>query len=208
MQNEISGGEQIFLEISVVETQEKGLSHLEILQKIIDDYTGVYCIPHSSVEIISDSKCRFSFQSEQEFWAFYDVDFNIYNYMYDNLLTNYEDFPRFIKKNLFLNQTASKPQNNEDDDFYLIIKLRTNFINPLKRNFELTYKINEIFGDQVFNEEVADGYLRFYKTKVDFENNLLPINNIEAWIEWFKNLNIDITHPIIQNFLKILKSCL
>ncbi|MHA1672433.1 MAG: hypothetical protein ACTSYI_02290 [Promethearchaeota archaeon] len=205
MGNEVKEGEQIFLEISVVDTKENKLSHGEILQLIIADYTNVYCISPSSVEIISDSKCRITFSSVEEFWAFYDVDFNIYNYMYDNLLTNYEDFPRFLKKNLLIKE-APKPQS--DEDFYLIIKLRTNFINPLKRNFELTYKINEIFGDQVFNEEVADGYLRFYKTKVDFENNLLPINDIDAWIEWFKNLKIDINNPIIQDFLVILRSCL
>ncbi len=205
MGNDEKGGDGIFLEISIIETQEQDLSHKEILQLIIADYTTTYYISPSSVDYISDSTCKISFSSVEEFWAFYDVDFNIYNYMYDNLLTNYEDFPRFLKKNLSIKQNP-KPQN--DDDFYLIIKLRTNFINPLKRNFELTYKINEIFGDQVFNEEVADGYLRFYKTKVDFENNLLPINDIDAWIEWFINLEIDINNPIIQDFLDILKSCL
>ena len=205
MGNDEKGGEGIYLEISVIETQEHKKSHKELLQLIIADYTKVYCISPSSVEFISDSTCRISFSSAQQFWAFYDVDFNIYEYMYENLLTNFEDFPRFLKEN-FPSKPFAKSENT--DDFYLIIRLKTNFLEPLKRNFELIYNINDIFGDQVFNEEVADGYLRFYKTKVDFENNLLPINDLDAWIEWFITLEIDIDHPIIQKFLDILKSCL
>ena len=86
---------------------------------------------------------------------------------------------------------------------YAIIRYRSNYLEPLRRNYNLIYKVNEYLGSNVYNEEIGDGFLRFIKNKEDFDAMLLAADEVEAWKEWFNLYEYDLDNPIITQFLEI-----
>jgi len=75
----------------------------------------------------------------------------------------------------------------------------------MRKNYQLVYKINVMLGSLIYNEEVQDGFVRFVKTKEDFEGMLTSSEDVNGWISWLEALGIDITDPVIEKFIVILR---
>ena len=43
----------------------------------------------------------------------------------------------------------------------------------MRRNYQLTTQVDNLFGIQSAIEEVEDGFLKFYRTREDFEDSKL-----------------------------------
>ena len=78
----------------------------------------------------------------------------------------------------------------------------------MRKNYNLIYRINHLLGVHIVNEELQDGFIRFVKTKADYESMFVGNDEVEKWVQFFEILQLDITHPTIVKFLEIIKSYL
>jgi len=88
---------------------------------------------------------------------------------------------------------------------YIVLRYKTNHINPIRQYLGFTTRVNNYFGAKVINEELDDGYLRFVHTGMDFEALLVPGDIREGWEDFFRIKKIDLNHPQIIEFFKIIE---
>ncbi|WP_371805367.1 hypothetical protein [Candidatus Lokiarchaeum ossiferum] len=198
-----------FLEISVVSTTDANLDVVEVLKKIkrsIMEYPGN---PPKSAEITTKPSILFTFASLNHFKAMYENDYRIYSYLYEEIIQKQVDLSANIfktgAKSLAANSTQESTENKEN---YIVLRYYSNNIAPMRRHYQLIYKVNEIFGFQITNEEVQDGFLRFFKTKKDFEGLSIGRDEVAKWMEVFRIFKIDVEHPSIKKFIEIIQSYL
>ena len=65
------------------------------------------------------------------------------------------------------------------EELYLILKYETAFKEPLRNNYQFTYKIAELLGIGMSYEEVDDGFILFYKHKEDFEIGIIDLARLD-----------------------------
>ncbi len=148
---------------------------------------------------LDSSYLRYDFSSREDFQALYDGDYEAYEFLYDNILNNEMDFD-FIHKTL---SQRDAEKMGEDEENYIIFHYKSNFIEPMRRNYGLTTKMNNIMGQRIAYEEIEGGFLRFVHTKDDFESMLLMSTKKKGWEDYFRSKQIALTHPIIVEFLTI-----
>jgi hypothetical protein len=93
-------------------------------------------------------------------------------------------------------------KQDPSDEIYLINKMTSNYKDPIRLNFEFTFKLGELFGINTFYEEIADGFLIFYKTRTDFEDaqkDKLNPGEIKNWLQ-----AKGVWNPIIEKILSSL----
>lgn len=187
-----------YLEILIEKTLEKSLSEYQLMTQISDAYRYLY---NKIVEIRKENQRFFihiPFESISEFNKLYENVFSMYSFIYDNFLFGNVEF-----KKLFNSDGFSEPVHMEEvSEFYLILKYRTNYVFPLRRYYRLTSPVNQLLGDNIVEEEIADGFLRFIKTRIDFDALLTPGDVENGWKERFKKRNIDLNHPLVKNFFQ------
>lgn len=85
------------------------------------------------------------------------------------------------------------------DEIFAITKISTNCIDEIRKNFEFTFKLGEFFGINTFYEEIANGFLIFYKTWTDFEDAQKDKLNPEEIKKWLQAKGV--WNPIIEKIL-------
>ncbi|TFH29704.1 MAG: hypothetical protein E4G98_03380 [Promethearchaeota archaeon] len=227
--------ESPFLEITLMELNDQNDSdanYLDILDRLRQNFLQYYGLDPSSIKICGNNQMLVNFLEKTEFNRVYDQDYAVYQYLYENILQNdllgnlneirmQKDLK--TRENLKLSHSSAmksdpntvhadlKNLNNLDDldelsqKNYAVIRYRSNFLEPLRRNYNLISKVNEYLGSNVYNEEISDGFLRFVKNKEDFDAMLLAADEVEAWKEWFKLYEYDLDNPIIVQFLEIVQ---
>lgn len=186
-----------FLEISIERTLEKDLSILELIEKIGKAFKLLYKKDYKIFDLKDDSYVRIDFESKKDFEKIYEKSFSFYVYVFENLMDNNLEF-----QSLF--QEIMENVNNSLEN-YIVLRYKTNFINPIRQYLGFTTRVNQYFGSKVINEELEDGYLRFVHTKMDFEAMLVPGDIREGWEEFFKIKKIDLNHPQIKEFFKVIE---
>ena len=186
-----------FLEISIERTLEKDLSILELIEKIGKAFKLLYKKDYKIFDLKDDSYVRIDFESKKDFEKIYEKSFSFYVYVFENLMDNNLEF-----QSLF--QEIMENVNNSLEN-YIVLRYKTNFINPIRQYLGFTTRVNQYFGSKVINEELEDGYLRFIHTKMDFEAMLVPGDIREGWEEFFKIKKIDLDHPQIKEFFKVIE---
>ncbi|MHA1522049.1 MAG: hypothetical protein ACTSRK_17880 [Promethearchaeota archaeon] len=165
--------EQIFLEISVDSTAEKNLTELELLEQVSHAFKDLYGKNCRMIENNGKSCVRIEFPSQEAFAKIYEKPYSMYVFIFEEFLQN-----NLSIENLFAGAQSSKSVENENDEEpeenYLVLRYRSNCVEPMRQYYEFTAKINKFFGAVVLNEQLLDGYLRFISTKKDFEILLLP----------------------------------
>ncbi|QEE14266.1 hypothetical protein DSAG12_00077 [Promethearchaeum syntrophicum] len=186
-----------FLEISIERTLEEELSKLEMLKKIGKAFKLLYKKDPEIVDLGDKSFIRINFESKNDFEKIYEKSFSFYVFIFENFIDNNLEF-----QSIFHEKGGNLDNSIEN---YLVLRYKTNTINPIKHYFGFTTKVNKIFGAEVINEELHDGYLRFLQTKEDFETLLTPGDIREGWEEFFKIKKIDLDHPQIKEFFKVIE---
>ena len=186
-----------FLEISIEQTLEKKLSILELIEKIGKAFKLLYKKDYKIFDLKDDSYVRVDFETKRDFEKIYEKSFSFYVYVFENFLDNNLEF-----QSLFQERNEKKDNSKEN---YMVLRYKTNNVNPIRQYLGFTTRVNKYFGAKVINEELYDGYLRFLQTKVDFETLLVPGDIREGWEEYFKLKKIDLDHPQIKEFFKVIE---
>ncbi|MHA1673763.1 MAG: hypothetical protein ACTSYI_09040 [Promethearchaeota archaeon] len=217
--SELNGeSENPFLEVTLMELNDSDADFHQILDRLRQNFLTYYNLDPSYIEFQGNNQIMVHFSKKEEFYRVYDQDYAVYQYLYENilqndLLGNLNDI-RIQKdqKNSEIQKKSpssglKQDQNLDIDESqaknYAIIRYRSNFLEPLRRNYNLIYKVNEYLGSNVYNEEIGDGFLRFIKNKEDFDAMLLAADEVEAWKEWFNLYEYNLNNPIITQFLEI-----
>ncbi len=183
-----------FLKISIERTLEKKLSILELVEKIGKAFKLLYKKDYKIFDFKDDSYVRIDFNSKKDFKKIYEKSFSFYVYVFENFLDNNLKFQSLFKGNV---------ENSTEN--YIVLRYKTNHINPIRQYLGFTTRVNKYFGAKVINEELEGGYLRFVHTKMDFEALLVPGDIREGWEEFFKIKKIDLDHPQIKEFFKVIE---
>lgn len=186
-----------FLEISIEKTLEKELSILELVEKIGKAFKLLYKKDYTIFDLKDDSYVRIDFDSKKNFKKIYEKSFSFYVYVFENFLDNNLEFQSIFQ------ERKGKVDNSPDN--YLVLRYKTNHINPIRQYLGFTTRVNKYFGAKVINEELYDGYLRFLQRKEDFETLLVPGDIGSGWEEFFKIKKIDLEHPLIKEFFKVIE---
>ncbi len=186
-----------FLEISIERTFEKELSILELVVKIGKAFKLLYKKNYKIFDLKDDSYVRIDFESKMDFEKIYEKSFSFYVYVFENFIDNNKAF-----QSIFRDKKGNK---NKKPENYIVLRYKTNFINPIKQYLGFTTRVNKIFGSTVINEELADGYLRFVNKKEDFEALLVPGDVRQGWVDFFKIKKIDLDLPQIKEFFKVVE---
>ena len=190
-----------FLEISIDTTREKSLSRSDLLAIIQESLKRDYSLDGHLLLKQEDPYLHFEFDSKQAFEKMYDKNYRVYEFLYENILKNELLFDSFFEES-----PAQELKSEDEEDpvqNYIVLNYHSNYLAPMRRSYGLTARINRILGAHLFNEEISGGFLRFLKTKEDFEGMLLPAKKRWGWEEWFRLRKVDLAHPTIQSFLKI-----
>jgi hypothetical protein len=142
-----------FLEISIERTLEKELSILELIEKIGKAFKLLYKKDYKINDLKDDSYVRIDFESKRDFKKIYEKSFSFYVYVFENFLDNNLDFHKLFKE--------KKGKNDNSLENYMVLRYKTNHINPIRQYLGFTTRVNKYFGAKVINEELHDGYLRF-----------------------------------------------
>ena len=92
--------------------------------------------------------------------------------------------------------------SDEFENFF-IFHYKTNNVEPMRRNYLLTTKMNNFMGQRIAFEEIDSRFLRFIHTKNYFESMLVMNTRREGWEEYFQSKKISLTHPTILAFFEI-----
>lgn len=194
--------ENVFLEISIQSTTETELTEAELIDKIAQGFFRVYGTQTSIINYKGKPCVRTEFPSREAFAKIYERQYSMYVYIFDE----------FLKENLAISDLFSEwlrasDQTNEEGNFenYLVLRYRTNCLEPMRQFYDFSAKINKFFGSRIINESVIDGFLRFIHTKEDFEILLLPGDIEDAWRETFKIRGVSLDNPLIQKFFETIR---
>jgi len=186
-----------FLEISIERTLEKKLSILELVEKIGKAFKLLYKKDYQIFDLKNDSYVRINFTSKKDFKKIYEKSFSFYVYVFENFLDNNLEFQALFQE--------KEGKINNSTENYLVLRYKTNHINPIRQYLGFTTRVNKFFGAKVINEELYDGYLRFLQRKEDFETLLVPGDIGSGWEDYFKIKKIDLNHPQIKEFFKVIE---
>ncbi|MCF2141828.1 MAG: hypothetical protein K9W44_17385 [Candidatus Lokiarchaeota archaeon] len=207
---------EAFLEISIISKSDKQQSDLKILNIVKENICNYAPYPPKRAKITKIPSVYLEFDSKNAFEALYEKDYLIYSYLYENIL----------KSNLILNHNSLKNKDltsnqvnradfshesslkQEYSDNYIVFRYKTNYKEPLKRNYDLIYKVNEILGLNIVNEEIHDGFIRFIQTEKDFKALLSGNDDLSRWMSFLKTLNLNLEHPTVKKFLQIIEHTL
>lgn len=112
----------------------------------------------------------------------------------------YENFIKFINlQEISFDKIPPRKNSLEDEKIYLIMKYRTNYKEPIRNNYNFTFRIIELIGIGASFEEVEDGFILFYQTKQDFKIGLMDLLNIKEVKAYLSSIGMLI--PSIERFL-------
>ena len=180
-----------FLEVQVIQCKDPKLDILKILEDKANKRLDITLKWVGSEE---NPILRVDYDSIQAFYKTYTRDKLVYqtfvNFLQKRDITILELFPK------------QPIIDNEDPDLYLILKYKTDVKEPIRDNYNFTYKIIDFIGIKTSYEEVQDGFLLFYKDKQDFLDASMDLMDIPQIIDWLKEK--DMWTDIMQEFFQFL----
>ncbi len=211
MKSELSEKENPFLEILFVSTTDPNLKMDVLLQRAKYYFLSLCPIPPKRIEIRGINSIYLEFHNLEDFKAMYEKDLRIYSFLLDKILKTSNPEAILNDKSKFLPKdglTDSKADFDENDRNYMVLRYRSNYLEPMRNNYTVVHHMNQILGVQIITEELQDGFIRFIKTRADFESMFVGKDEVKKWIKFFEVLKLDITQPAITQFLEIVKSYL
>ncbi|MHA1673174.1 MAG: hypothetical protein ACTSYI_06055 [Promethearchaeota archaeon] len=163
-----------FIEVDIIQSLDP---KYEILRQLEKRSSQTHHVRSSWSGTDTDNQIlRLDYESKEHF---------IKGYSRDKLI--YENFIKYINlQDISLNNKKSLKNQNVDEELYLMVKYRTNFKEPIRKNYSFTFKIIELLGIGASYEEVQDGFILFYKTKEDYLIGQMDLLNIDKAIDYLK----------------------
>lgn len=199
-----------YIEIEIVSTLETELKPKELLDIVKLRFEKTQKVTTSWNGSESAPILRLKYTSQEDLIEGYTRDLFLFNYFTEIINTNPESLQDLFetlkaepkapisKANADLSNTCPEPGN------YIVLKYRTNFKDPLRKNYQLTAQIAQLLGESVCIEEVQDGFLYFFQTKDAFEDaNFDKLNPKELGL-WFKKRGIGLDHPKIKELFVLI----
>ncbi len=179
-----------FIEASVIHCNDPKLDILKTLERKVQNRLDAGITWNLTDE--NNPILRVDYENRDDFAKNYTREKKVYetfvNYLYQQDIT----IPELLSK--------TEPNAEDNTDLYLILKYKTDYKDPIRINYNFTYKIVEFLGIQASFEEIHDGFLLFYKKKKDFMNASIDLNDIKGSIQWLKDRHI--WTPTIAEFFK------
>ena len=167
-----------FIEVSIVHSQDPKKEILQFLREKAERSNNAQV---SSIESGGEKKILVKYDTELDFQNTYNGEQKIYEKFYQLIQENVTDYSNLLEK--ILTKTSHGDFYNEEDmeehNLYLIVKYRSNYKEIIRQNYNFTFKIIEILGIKASFEEIADGFLLFYKTKEDFNVAQMDLKKLE-----------------------------
>jgi hypothetical protein len=219
MEEELPLADRPFLEISVLSAQDPEFDIPSFLERAKAQLLSYLPRPPEQVYISDKPALVLKFATKADFEEMYEKDIAIYSYLLEHMFGDESDgvFPP-------LSQTRPPPSARKGDggsshptgsdtppegeENYLVLRYRSNYIEPMRRNYNLVYQVNRHLGAQIVNEELHDGFIRFVKTKRDYESMFIGNDEMAKWREFFRVLGFGPDNPTVTKFMDILQSYL
>ena len=185
-----------FIEINVISTTEKSITKKDLLQKIKGRFERTHDVKSSWKGSELSPIIRLDYPSKEAFLDGYTRDLDLFNQIVDEI--NHGHFP--------FNELFLLTKNDKDSENYLVLKYYTNWKTPMLKNYQFTTKATEIIGILFSIEEIEDGFLMFYKRKIDFDANQIDRLNMKELKLFFEEYNLDLNLPSVQKLFKFLEN--
>ena len=180
-----------FIEVDIIQSLDP---KYDILKQLEKRSSQTHQVQSSWSGTDTDPILRLDYKSKEQFIAGYTRDKMIY-----------ENFIKYINlQDISLNNKKSLKNQNFDEELYLMVKYRTNYKEPIRKNYSFTFKIIELLGIGASYEEVQDGFILFYKTKDDYLIGQMDLLNIDKAIEYLKSRGF--YTPSIEAFFTQIKN--
>ncbi len=183
------GEKQVFVDISIVNTQETSLSSRDILTIIKDRVEKTKELTTKWVEMDRNLVLRFIFPSLKHYTLFFQRGYAFLDVLIKILSEDQID-------SFF--QESSEETTSHNDQMYLVLKYQTQYKDPLRAKYEYNKWFEEKFREQIYIEEITDGFLHFYKRKIDFVNVNLDVLVPEELDQWIKNKKLNVPPSLIK----------
>jgi len=184
-----------YIEISIIRTSEKKKSKKELLKKIKERFERTHETKGSWKGTDDSPIIRIDYSSKKAFLEGYTRDIELFNKIVEEI--NRGKFPF---KELFPNESKSEGSEN-----YLVLKYFTNWKEPMIKNYQFTSKAAETIGVVFHIEEIENGFLIFYRKKIDFDANQIDRLNIDELKKFFTDNDLDFNLPSVQRLFKFLE---
>jgi hypothetical protein len=149
-----------FIEISIEHLQHSTKSQEDaILHQIAERFRKNAAASVQLVEFNGKRTIRIDFHSLVDFEEEYTRGYRLY----EKVMTYVEDG----KLGKISNPPSIHPESF--DDFYLILRYKANYKQPMRKYYTFSAQLAELVGIQSAMEEIEDGFLWQFVTKTDFE---------------------------------------
>ncbi len=189
--------EKLFLEIKVIQLHDPNCGERDILDIIKNRFEKIDSFQATWTGTDEHPKIRFDFSSREVFEQLYCRGLDLL----DRVMGTIKNTGKDLNKFLFSDLLKEVP---DDKEIYLILKYITNYKKPMRANYNYLRWFAEYFHELTRHEEVVDGFLHFYKRRIDFINGNLDKLDPEQMRQWLKNRNTNLSEDVIQQFLALL----
>ena len=187
------------LEISIVSTTEKNLTHSHILEQIGQSFVFIHQIEFKTEDRASGPCLKVMFTSEEQYRSVYNEGFQVYSFIFEQVKKeglNFDEIENISNENF---------TTNSNGENYIVLLYRSSLIEPMRKNYRLATAFNRLIGCHVSYEEIDNGYIKFIHTKEDYLSLMYNFDTLNDWEMYFREKNINLDHPTIQKFLKIIE---
>ena len=190
--------EKPFLEIEVVRLQNGNSSERENLDIVKKRYEKINSFQVRWIGTDAHPKLRFECPSIEIFEAWYHRGVNFLDSILSIIKQKGKEMDKILPASILTNaETHNK-------DLYLILKYTTNYKKPMRAKYEYTQWFANYFSELTRYEEVADGFLHFYKRRIDFINTNLDKFDPADLRQWLQNKHFNISEEFFQQLLVLL----
>ncbi|MHA1647003.1 MAG: hypothetical protein ACTSVL_05470 [Promethearchaeota archaeon] len=189
-----------FIEISIISTTEKEISKKEILNII-----------KKRNDLLSFNKTSWQGSSAEPILRLDYTSINMFEKNYQNTLKLAEIIRDSIlngdisKEELYQNVSLrNKEKTNRNLDPYLILKYKTNYKDPMRENYNYAIWYADFFKENIYIEEVEDGFLHFYYEKKDYLNGNMNKLNFKELTLWLQKKNFHFPDKLMKKINDIL----
>lgn len=191
-----------FIEIRIISTNETEIRPIDIMNRLKQELDNCYSLNISLHNHEVFPYLHIDFSSQEAFLAAYQRDMEVYGLLINQIEYGKIDLLEFQEE---LAASEASDLEDEKEGIYVILKYISNWKGPMRKNYQLSMKVDQIFGVQSSFEEVKDGFLKFYKRRQDFEDSKIDNSSRAGWKRWFELKGLNIESKFAKSFFAILQ---